>query len=99
MLEDLIGVLRHAVLDDGVSGPVNVTAPTPVTNREWTRTLGRVLGRPAVLPVPRLGPRLVFGELADELIYVSAKVLPEATLASGYRYRFTDLEAGLRSVL
>lgn len=99
MLEDVIGILRHAVVDDGVAGPINVTAPTPVTNLEWTRTLGRVLGRPTVLPVPRFGPRLVFGELADELIYVSAKVLPEATLASGYRYHFTDLEAGLRSVL
>jgi hypothetical protein len=99
MLADVIGILRHAVVDDGVSGPINATAPTPVTNLEWTRTLARVLNRPAVIPVPRFGPRLVFGELADELIYVSAKVLPEATLASGYRYRFTDLEAGLRSVL
>lgn len=99
MLDDVIGILRHAVLDDGVSGPINVTAPTPVINREWTNTLARVVGRPAVIPVPRFGPRLVFGELADELIYVSAKVLPEATLASGYRYRFSDLEAGLRSAL
>jgi NAD dependent epimerase/dehydratase family enzyme len=58
-----------------------------------------VLGRPAVLPVPRFGPKLVLGEMVDELVYVSARVLPEATLASGYTFRFPDLEAGLRSVL
>lgn len=99
MLEDVIGVLHHAVTNDGVVGPINVTAPEPVTNADWTRVLGRVLGRPAVIPIPRFGPRLVFGELADELIYVSARVLPEAALASGYVFRHTDLEAGLRSVL
>ncbi len=99
MLDDVVGVLKHAVTNDDVSGPINVTAPNPVTNREWTRTLGRVLGRPAVLPVPRFGPKLVLGEMVDELVYVSARVLPEATLASGYTFRFPDLEAGLRSVL
>jgi uncharacterized protein len=99
MLDDVVGILKHAVTTDDVSGPINVTAPTPVTNREWTRTLGRVLGRPAVLPIPRFGPKLVLGEMVDELVYVSARVLPEATLASGYSFRFPDLEAGLRSVL
>lgn len=99
MLDDVIGILAHAVTDDGMRGPINATAPTPVTNREWTRTLAQVLGRPAVLPVPRFGPKLVLGEMVDELVYVSARVLPEATLASGYSFRFTDLEAGLRSVL
>lgn len=99
MLDDVIGILVHAVTDDRMRGPINATAPTPVTNREWTRTLAQVLGRPAVLPVPRFGPKLVLGEMVDELVYVSARVLPEATLASGYSFRFTDLEAGLRSVL
>jgi uncharacterized protein (TIGR01777 family) len=99
MLGDVVGILAHAVTNDDVSGPVNVTAPTPVTNRDWSRTLGRVLGRPAVLPVPRFGPKLVLGEMVDELVYVSARVLPEAALAGGYTFRFPDLEAGLRSVL
>ena len=99
MLDDVIGVFVHAVTDDDVSGPINVTAPEPVTNATYTRVLGRVLGRPAVLPIPEFGPRLVFGEMADELLYSSARVLPEATMASGYRFRHTDLEAGLRSVL
>lgn len=99
MLADVIGVLHHAVTSDEVEGPINVTAPEPVTNAQWAKALGRVLGRPAVIPVPRFGPRLVFGEMADELIYVSARVLPAATLGSGYRFKYTDLEAGLRSVL
>ncbi|HSK97002.1 MAG TPA: TIGR01777 family oxidoreductase [Euzebyales bacterium] len=99
MLDDVIGVLLHALGDEGVTGPINVTAPEPVTNATYTRVLGRVLGRPAVLPIPEFGPRLVFGEMADELLYASARVLPQATLASGYTFRHTDLEAGLRSVL
>ena len=99
MLDDVIGVLLHALTDDAVSGPLNVTAPEPVTNAAYTRILGRVLGRPAVLPIPAFGPRLVFGEMADELLYTSARVLPEQALASGYSFRHPDLEAGLRSVL
>lgn len=99
MLDDVVGVLRHAVVDDDVSGPVNATAPEPVTNRTWATVLGRVLGRPSVLPVPRFGPRLLFGEMADELLYASARVLPAATTNSGYAFRYRDLEAGLRSVL
>jgi uncharacterized protein (TIGR01777 family) len=100
MLDDVIGVLRHALETDGVSGPLNVTAPTPVTNAAWAKALGHALGRPAVVPIPRFGPRLVFGrQMADELVFSDARVLPEATLASGYRYRVTDLEAGLRSAL
>lgn len=99
MLADVVGVIEHALTNEGVQGPVNVTAPQPVTNAEYTEVLGRVLGRPAVLPIPEFGPRLVFGQLADELLYASARVLPEATIASGYTFRHTDLEAGLRSVL
>lgn len=99
MLDDVVGVLRHAVTSDDVVGPLNVTAPEPVTNLEWARTLGRVLRRPAVIPIPRFGPRLVLGEMVDELVYVSARVLPRRTLDTGYEFRYTDLEAGLRSVL
>ena len=99
MLEDVIGVLHHAVTNDDVVGPINVTAPEPVTNLEWTRTLGRVLGRPAIIPIPRFGPRLILGEMVDELVYASARVLPQRTLDSGYTFRYTDLETGLRSVL
>jgi uncharacterized protein len=98
-LDDLIGIYRHAVTATAASGPLNATAPNPVTNAEYTATLARVVGRPALLPVPRFGPRLLLGELADELLFVSARVHPAATEASGYSFRHPTLEAGLRHIL
>lgn len=99
MLDDVVGTLRHALTTDDLSGPINVTAPEPVTNRTWATVLGRVLGRPAFVPIPRFGPRLALGEMADELLYASARVLPAATTDSGYTFRHPTLETGLRSVL
>jgi uncharacterized protein len=98
-LDDLVGIIRHAVLTDGVSGPLNATAPNPVTNGEYAKVLAHVLGRPALLPVPRFGPKLLFGELADELLYTSLRVQPERTLASGYEFRHTQLERAFRELL
>lgn len=98
-LDDVIGIYRHAVVSETASGPLNATAPNPVTNAEYTATLARVLGRPALLPVPRFGPRLLLGQLADELVFSSARVHPAATEASGYRFQHTSLEAGLRHIL
>lgn len=99
-IDDVVGVLHHAVTTPDLSGPVNATAPNPVTNAEYTRVLGRVLGRPAVLPVPRLGPALLLGrEGAEEVALASQRVLPERAVASGYHFRHTDLETGLRHVL
>jgi uncharacterized protein (TIGR01777 family) len=98
-LDDMVGILVHAAVNPGVSGPLNAVAPNPVTNAEFTRVLAKVLGRPAVVPVPAFGPRLLFGDLADELIYASIRALPERTLASGYSYRHPELEAALRDLL
>jgi uncharacterized protein len=98
-LDDVIGVLAHALTTASVTGPLNATAPTPVTNATFTTVLGKVLGRPAWLPVPSFGPRLVLGEMADAMVFHSKRVMPEATLASGYTFRHPDLEAGLRSAL
>ena len=98
-LDDVIGVLAHALTTASVAGPLNATAPVPVTNATFTTALGKVLGRPAWLPVPSFGPRLVLGEMADAMVFHSKRVMPEATLASGYTFRHPDLEAGLRSAL
>jgi uncharacterized protein len=98
-LDDFLGVIEHAVTTEGVKGPLNATAPAPVTNAEFTRTLAKVLRRPAVLRVPRFGPRLVLGELADVLALGSLRVRPERTLASGYTFRHLDLEEGLTDLL
>jgi uncharacterized protein (TIGR01777 family) len=95
---DVVGALHHCVMEE-VSGPVNVTAPNPVTNREFTKTLGRVLHRPAVLWLPRAALRVLFGEITDAALVVSLRVQPRKLLATGFAFDHTDLEAGLRFVL
>jgi uncharacterized protein len=98
-VDDVAGVLHHAAVTPDMSGPFNATAPRPVTNAEFGRVLGRVLRRPALLPLPRFGARLLFGEMADGLLFTSARVLPVRTLAAGYRFRHPSLEGALRHVL
>lgn len=98
-LEDEVGAILH-VLGTDVSGPVNCVAPQPVTNAQFTRTLARVLQRPAVVPVPRLGPTVLLGsELVQSLLYDSDRVLPTRLLESGYRFTNPDLEDALRTLL
>ena len=88
------------LLENDVRGPVNLTAPNPVTNREFTRVLSAVLSRPAWLPVPRFGPRLLLGsELADSLLFTSARVRPAVLQSSGFTFSHSDLEGTLRSIL
>ena len=85
--------------DESLRGPLNVVAPQPVTNREFTRTLGRVLRRPAILPAPAFALRGAFGEMADALLLASAVVVPERLQAAGYRYLHPELEPALRHTL
>ncbi len=98
--DDVVGILHHALTTPEVEGPINATAPEPVTNAEWTRVLGRVLGRPTVLPVPALGPKVLLGgELAQELLFTSARVRPRRAEETGYVFRHPDLEGALRFLL
>ncbi len=100
---DEVGAILHLLEgpeSSPVGGPVNLTAPQPVTNKRFTEVLSDVLGRPAVLPVPAFGPKLVLGsERADALLFDSMRVLPATLQQSGYRFSATDLESGLRQVL
>ncbi len=98
-LDDVIGVIHHALTNGSLRGAVNVVAPNPVTNREFTRTLGRVLRRPTIFPLPAFAARLAFGEMADALLLSSQRVEPARLAASGYAFRFPELEAALRHVL
>jgi len=98
-IDDVIGAILHALGTETLRGAVNAVAPEPVTNREFTRTLGRVLGRPTVFPMPAFAARLAFGQTADELLLASQRVEPAKLLASGYLFRFPDLEAALRHLL
>jgi uncharacterized protein (TIGR01777 family) len=94
--DDLVGAIHHALLVNELEGPVNVCAPNPVTNRELTKTLGRVLRRPTVIPVPAPALRLGFGQLADAVMLASQRASAARLEASGFRFLLPDLEAALR---
>lgn len=99
-IDDLLDVFRFVLDSTDLSGPANTASPNPVTNGEFARTLGRVLSRPAVIPVPPLALRLVFGrEAANEALLTSARLVPARLLAAGFQFRFPDLEGALRHVL
>jgi hypothetical protein len=98
-VDDVLGAMLHALATESLAGPANVTAPHAVTNRVFVRALGQVLGRPAVLPVPPLALRLVFGAEAAATMASSQRVLPTRLLASGFRFEFGELEPALRHLL
>ena len=82
-----------------ISGPVNVVSPNPVTNREFTKTLGRVLKRPTLCPIPAIAARAMFGEMADDLLLAGARIRPKRLLDSAYDFVDPDLEPTLRDLL
>jgi uncharacterized protein (TIGR01777 family) len=98
-LEDVVGIIRWAIADSQASGPVNVVAPNPVQNAEFTRVLAKVLHRPAIFPAPAFALRLMLGEMADALLLGSQRVRPEKLIGAGYKFRFDSLEPALRAAL
>lgn len=97
-LHDLVRVVQHALADEGLSGPVLAVAPTPATNAEYTRTLGKVLGRPTVFPVPGFVLRLLFGDFADVLLG-SQRARPHRLLEAGFEFAHANLDTALRAAL
>ncbi|MFJ7297051.1 TIGR01777 family oxidoreductase [Streptomyces collinus] len=97
-LHDEVAAIRHLIDTDGLSGPFNVTAPNPVTNREITAAMGRVLHRPTLFPVPAAVLRTVLGEMAGDVLG-SARVLPTRLLESGFRFAFPEIEGAIRAAL
>lgn len=98
-LDDAIGAIYHAIATENLRGAVNAVAPNPVTNREFTKTLGRVLRRPTLFPMPAFMARLAFGEMANDLLLGSTRVLPNNLQQSDYRFLYADLESALRHLL
>jgi hypothetical protein len=96
--DDLVGLILFILENDHVSGPINATAPQPVTNRQFARVLGRVMGRPAFLPTPGFVLRLALGEMAD-LVLTGQRVIPKRALEYRYTFRYPELEGALRNVL
>ena len=99
-LDDAVGAIQHTLVTDSLQGPVNNVAPYPVTNREFTKALGRVLRRPTLFPLPSFGLRIMFGrEMANELFLSSTRVEPTRLLETGYAFQYPGLEDALRHVL
>jgi uncharacterized protein (TIGR01777 family) len=98
-LDDAVGAIHHVLMTDSLDGPVNAVSPNPVTNAEFTKTLGRVLSRPTIVPVPAFAARLALGEMAEALLLASARVEPKRLVDSGYQFRYVSLEDALRHAL
>lgn len=98
-LPDVAEAILHLIQTESARGPINVTSPNPVTNRQFTQRLARALHRPAVFPVPAFALRLLLGEMADELLLASTRVEPKRLKATGYRFRHPELEPALRELL
>ena len=98
-MDDMLGAVLHALMNEALAGPVNAVAPAPVTNREFTKTLARVLRRPALLPFPAFAARAVLGQMADELLLASARVEPARLQATGFAFRDATLDGALRRLL
>jgi uncharacterized protein (TIGR01777 family) len=96
--DDVIGIVLAALDDERWSGPVNAVAPQPVTNRDFSKALGRALRRPAIAPVPALAVRMLYGEMA-EIVTAGQRAVPQRAIALGYRFRHTDLDEALASAL
>lgn len=97
-LDDVVGAIRHTV-DSKATGVFNVTAPQPVTNREFTRVLAKALHRPALFPVPPIALRVLLGESADELLLASQRVVPSRLTASGFQFQHADIATGIAAAL
>lgn len=98
-LDDLVEMMLFAARNEHLAGPLNGTAPNPVTNREFTKTLGKVLGRPTLLPgLPRFVLRTMLGEFGDVLL-TSQRAYPAAAVAAGFRFQYPELEPALRQIL
>ncbi len=98
-LDDVVAAMRFLLTQDSLSGPVNLVSPQPVTNREFTKMLGKVLRRPTILPMPAFAAKLAFGEMADALLLSSTRVVPERLQTAGFDFKYPQLESALRHLL
>jgi len=98
-IHDVVGAIQHAINDESIRGPINATSPNASTNKEFTKALGHVLGRPTIIPMPAFLAKILLGEMAEALLLSSSRVLPKKLLDTGYQFQHEDLEATLRALL
>lgn len=98
-IDDVVGIVLHIINEESLEGPVNAVSPQPETNYRFTKTLGKVLRRPTIFPLPGFVARFMLGEMADELLLSSTRVVPKALVDSGYSFLYPDLEHALKHLL
>lgn len=98
-IDDAVGAIKLALKDESIRGPLNIVSPRPVTNEEFTKTLGHVLSRPTALSVPAFAARLAFGEMADEMLLTSQRVIPKRLNDAGFEFEYPELEGAFRKYL
>ncbi|MEI7948076.1 MAG: TIGR01777 family oxidoreductase [bacterium] len=98
-LDDVVEMIQHVIVNDSLQGPVNLVSPNAISNREFTRLLGHALHRPALFPMPAFAARIAFGEMADDLLLASTRVVPKKLMASRYTFRHPHLEELLKHIL
>jgi uncharacterized protein (TIGR01777 family) len=98
-VNDVVGAIHHIIKTDLLQGPVNLVAPKPVTNADFTKVLAHTLHRPAVFPMPAFAARLAFGEMADQLLLASQRVEPTRLVSSGYPFQHSELQRALENIL
>ena len=98
-VDDVVRAIRFAIDREDLEGAANLVAPEPVTNREFTKALGRVVSRPTVLPLPAFAARLVLGEMADHLLLASTRVVPERLVQAGFEFEHEELEPALEAAM
>jgi uncharacterized protein len=98
-LEDLVRIIIFALENENLRGAYNATAPNPVTNEEFVKTLGKVINRPTILPTPAFAIKLLFGEMGETLLLQGNRVVPKRLQEAGFEFKYTDLETAFRAVL
>jgi len=98
-LDEIPMIINHMIEHEDISGPVNVVAPQPVSNKEFTRALGRVIKRPVIFPVPAFGIKMMFGEMGETLLLKGAKILPKRLNDTNYHFQYENVEKALKSCL
>ncbi len=98
-LDEIPLIIEHIIKNESIVGPVNVTSPKPVTNKEFTKTLGQIIKRPTLFPVPDFGIKLLFGEMGQTLLLEGNRVLPKRLLESGYQFKYPDIKTALEKAV
>ena len=98
-LDDIVGMIRFAIDNEAIQGPINGTAPQPVTNKVFSKTLGKVLKRPAIFPMPAFVVKLLFGQMGEELLLSGQRVVPVKLSNAGYEFNYPQLEEALRDIV